>query len=50
MPAEATNDNLEDALEDLRHQGAGFRDELFERLADRSTSRVRTLDRPTGGR
>jgi hypothetical protein len=34
MGSEPSNENLEETLNDLRHQAAGVRDELMERLPD----------------
>jgi hypothetical protein len=31
---EPSNENLEEALEDIRHRAAGIRDELLERLSE----------------
>jgi DNA-binding MurR/RpiR family transcriptional regulator len=46
--ADVSNDNLDEALEDIRHTTAGLRDELFERLAEALDEPRPASDRPTG--
>ena len=50
MHADVSNDNLDEALDEIRHTAAGLRDELFERLAEAIDEPRPAPERPTGGR